>query len=260
MTASSIQFDAVDLVFAGSSGTSTSALAGVQLTVDPGQFLAVVGPSGCGKTTLLRLAAGLLSPTSGTVRRDGKIVDGPSAGIGFVFQQPALLPWRTVLDNVLLPAQLDRRPSMELRERAAGLLELLGLRDFLGARPRELSGGMQQRVAVARALLLQPSLLLLDEPFGALDAISREELQSELARAWETSGATAILVTHDLGEAAFLADRVVVLTSRPGTVHSDVPVPRSGIRTPEHRFSAGYVQLCRELRSGLEHATAGAGR
>lgn len=260
MTASSIDVEGVDVVFGGSSGEPTPALSQLSLSVAPGEFVAIVGPSGCGKTTLLRLAAGLLAPTAGTVRRDGTEVNAPLPGIGFVFQQPALLPWRTVLDNVLLPAELDGGVSPQVRERAVGLLDLLGLREFLRARPRELSGGMQQRVAVARALLLHPSLLLLDEPFGALDAISREELQSELSRAWASSGATAILVTHDLGEAAFLADRVVVLTSRPGTVHSELRIPRAGTRTPEFRYSAGYVGLCRELRARLEDATAGSRR
>ncbi|MFI5266344.1 MAG: ABC transporter ATP-binding protein [Chloroflexota bacterium] len=227
------------------------ALDAVDLSIQAGEFVAIVGPSGCGKTTLLRLAAGLLPPTSGQVLVAGSEVTEPLASTGFAFQQPALLEWRTVLDNVLLPAELGRANGEHL-QRALELLDLMGLRDFAGARPRQLSGGMQQRAALARALLLEPSLLLLDEPFGALDALTREELQLELLRAWSTSRATAMFVTHDQAEAVFLADRVVLLTPRPARTAFvlDVPLPRP--RRTEHRFAPEYVATCRELRQALE--------
>ncbi|HEY8691633.1 MAG TPA: ABC transporter ATP-binding protein [Chloroflexota bacterium] len=236
------------------------ALDAVDLSVPAGEFVAVVGPSGCGKTTLLRLAAGLLRPTSGQVLMAGVEVTEPLASTGFAFQQPALLEWRTVLDNVLLPAELGQQAGGEHRQRALELLELMGLRDFAAARPRQLSGGMQQRAALARALLLQPSLLLLDEPFGALDALTREELQLELLRAWSASQATAIFVTHDQAEAVFLADRVVLLTPRPARVACVLEVPLPRPRRTEHRFAPEYVATCRTLRQALEavHAEAAA--
>jgi NitT/TauT family transport system ATP-binding protein len=206
------------------------ALAGISLDIAAGEFVTIVGQSGCGKTTLMRILGGLLAPTAGTVALRGRPVDGPSRDVGIVFQDPTLLPWRTVFDNVMLPAQvlgLDRDPSAA---RARALLGLVGLHGFEDKYPHELSGGMRQRVAIARALVHEPSLLLMDEPFGALDAMTREFMNVELLRIWGEAGKTIVFITHSIPEAVFLADRVVVMSARPGRiqeiVHVDLPRPR----------------------------------
>ncbi len=206
------------------------ALAGISLDIADGEFVTIVGQSGCGKTTLLKILAGLLSRSAGHVTLRGRPVDGPSRDIGIVFQDPVLLPWRTVFDNVMLPVQvlgLDRTVS---RRRALHLLDLVGLHGFEDKYPHELSGGMRQRVALARALVHDPSLLLMDEPFGALDAMTRELMNLELLRIWGEAGKTVVFITHSIPEAVFLADRVVVMSARPGriaeTVTVDLPRPR----------------------------------
>ena len=206
------------------------ALAGISLDIHTGEFVTIVGQSGCGKTTLLKILAGLIPRSSGLVSLRGQPVDGPSRDIGIVFQDPILLPWRTVLNNVLLPAQvlgLDPRAS---HTRAMELLELVALEGFEDKYPHELSGGMRQRVAIARALVHDPSLLLMDEPFGALDAMTREFMNLELLRIWRESGKTIIFITHSIPEAVFLAGRVVVMSARPGRVQEivsvDLPRPR----------------------------------
>ena len=200
------------------------ALAGISLEIADGEFVTIVGQSGCGKTTLLKILAGLLPRSAGQVSLRGKPVDAPSRDIGIVFQDPVLLPWRTVLDNVMLPVQvlgLDRATS---RARALELLALIGLEGFEDKYPHELSGGMRQRVAIARALVHGPSLLLMDEPFGALDAMTREYMNVELLRIWQESGKTIVFITHSIPEAVFLADRVVVMSARPGRVTEIVTV------------------------------------
>ena len=206
------------------------ALAGISLSIEPGEFITIVGQSGCGKTTLLKILAGLLARSAGSVTLRGEPVNGPRRDIGVVFQDPVLLPWRTVLDNVMLPIQvlgLDRR---QYRARAAELLRLVGLDGFEDKYPHELSGGMRQRVAIARALVHDPSLLLMDEPFGALDAMTREFMNLELLRVWQQAQKTVVFITHSIPEAVFLADRVVVMSARPGRiveiVHVDLPRPR----------------------------------
>ena len=212
-------------------GRSTvHALAGISLDIAAGEFVTIVGQSGCGKTTLMRILGGLLAPTTGTVALRGRCVDGPSRDVGIVFQDPTLLPWRTVFDNVMLPVQvlgLDRDSSAA---RARALLALVGLHGFEDKYPHELSGGMRQRVAIARALVHEPSLLLMDEPFGALDAMTREFMNVELLRIWGEAGKTIVFITHSIPEAVFLADRVVVMSARPGRiqeiVHVDLPRPR----------------------------------
>ena len=206
------------------------ALAGISLDIADGEFVTIVGQSGCGKTTLLKILAGLLVRSGGHVTLRGRPVDGPSRDIGIVFQDPVLLPWRTVFDNVMLPVQVLGLDRAVFRGRALRLLDLVGLHGFEDKYPHELSGGMRQRVALARALVHDPSLLLMDEPFGALDAMTRELMNLELLRIWGEAGKTVVFITHSIPEAVFLADRVVVMSARPGRivemVNVDLPRPR----------------------------------
>jgi NitT/TauT family transport system ATP-binding protein len=220
----------VSQTFGGRAG-DVAALRHVDLSVDQGEFVAVVGRSGCGKSTLLRLIAGLLRPSAGRVLVDGTPVTGPRRDVALMFQRPALLPWRTVLDNVMLPAEVFGWPRGQLRREARELLDKVGLAGFEKRAPHELSGGMQQRVALCRALIQRPRLLLMDEPFSALDALTREELAVELQRIHMQLRTTVLFVTHAISEAVLLADRVVVLSARPGQVRKvvdvDIPRPRS---------------------------------
>ena len=223
---------------------------GADLEVQPGAFHCLVGRSGCGKTTLLKLAAGLLTPDSGEVTFAGRAQD-----IGFVFQSPNLLEWLRVIDNVLLPVSLHRRPSEEDRTRAMQLLEQLGLAAHAGKHPRQLSGGQQSRVALARALILQPALLLLDEPFAALDAITREELQRDLLRIARERGAGVVFVTHDISEAVFLADRVAVVEA--GRIAHEIAISLPE-RTPAVRYSEAFARQCAQVRDALHLETQAA--
>ncbi|HZS01851.1 MAG TPA: ABC transporter ATP-binding protein [Chloroflexota bacterium] len=232
-------------------GGELLALDGVDLTVAPGEFVALVGESGCGKSTLLRLIAGLLTPTAGRVTLGGAPVEGPRADVALVFQRSVLLEWRTVLDNVLLPVEIRGLPRARYEAEARALLDAVGLAGFERRRPRQLSGGMQQRVALAQALLLQPAVLLLDEPFGALDAITREQLNLELLSLWEARRSSVVFVTHDLAEAVFLADRVVLLTRRPGRVAASFPVPLPRPRTLDQRYGAEFADLCRDVKHAM---------
>ena len=225
-----ITLNDVSQTFVGRAG-DVAALRHVDLSVDEGEFLAVVGRSGCGKSTLLRIVAGLITPTGGRVAIDGTPVTGPRRDVALMFQRPALLPWRSVLDNVVLPSEIFGWPRRERRQQAHELLEKVGLAGFEKRLPHELSGGMQQRVALCRALIQRPRLLLMDEPFSALDALTREELADELQRLHMHLKTTVVFVTHSIPEAVLLADRVVVLSSRPGQVRKvvdvDIPRPRS---------------------------------
>src|SRR5438105_8591001 len=196
----------------------------VSLRVAPGEFVAIVGPSGCGKSTLLKLVSGLLRPSSGQVRLLGEDVRGPRRDVGYVFQRAALLEWRTARRNILLQAEMRRMPGPEARRRTDELIEMTGLTGFENAYPHELSGGMQQRVSLCRALLHRPPVLLMDEPFGALDALTREQMNVELRRIWRETGTTVLLVTHSIAEAVYLSNQVVVMTARPGTVAEILPV------------------------------------
>ncbi|MGH2524461.1 MAG: ABC transporter ATP-binding protein, partial [Anaerolineales bacterium] len=216
--------DHLTAVFPNQNG-GLRALERVSFEVCPQEFVCLVGPSGCGKTTLLRLLAGLLQPTEGRVLFEGKPLAGPRQRIGFVFQKANLMPWRTVLANVTLPLELQGVESGEARRRAQELIELVGLNGFEHNLPRDLSGGMEQRVAIARALVHNPDMLLLDEPFGALDALTRERMGTELLRIWEARKKTVVMVTHSIPEALLLADRVLVLSPRPGQVRLNVQVP-----------------------------------
>jgi len=240
-------------------GRTLTALADVSLSVAAGEFLAVIGPSGCGKTTLLRTLGGLLPLTSGSVRiaGDTPIVAGRAKQIGYVFQDASLLPWRTVLENVRLPLEVNRRRALKTNLRPGRLLELMRLDEFRDYYPRQLSGGMQQRVALARTLVFDPSLLLMDEPFGALDEITRESMRHELLRIWQsplTNGGrrkTVIFVTHSIAEAVLLADRVAVLTDAPGRVKAVVEIDLPRPRTEETESSEQFQRYSTELRSLL---------
>lgn len=220
-----IALEAVGKVFAGRDGSRVTALEGVSLDVAPGEFVAIVGASGCGKSTLLRLVAGLVPVSSGSVRVAGEPVRAPTDATAMVFQAPTLLPWADVLRNVTFPLRLMGRAGGDTEPRARALLAKAGLAGFETKLPRELSGGMQQRVAICRALLQQPRVLLMDEPFGALDALTREEMSLELLRIWAETGAAVLFVTHSISEAVLLADRVVVMSPRPGRVADIVPIP-----------------------------------
>ncbi|MEV6652908.1 ABC transporter ATP-binding protein [Streptomyces sp. NPDC051219] len=201
-----------------------TALRDISLDVAMGEFVALVGPSGCGKSTLLKLVAGLLQPSAGTVRLREEQVKGPRHDVGYVFQRAALLEWRSARRNILLQAEMRKMPAARARERADELITMTGLGGFEDAYPHELSGGMQQRVALCRALLHQPPVLLMDEPFGALDALTREQMNVELNRIWRETGTTVLLVTHSISEAVYLADRVVVMSPRPGTITEIIDV------------------------------------
>jgi NitT/TauT family transport system ATP-binding protein len=227
------------------------ALNGINLSIEDGEFVSILGESGCGKTTLLRIAAGLVAPSSGNVLMDGIAISKPGRDMGFVFQQSVLLEWRTILENILLPVEIFRLDVRAHRQKALDLLTMLGLSGFENHYPIQLSGGMQQRASIARALILSPSVLLMDEPFGALDAITREQMNSELLRIWSLSKTTALFITHDIGEATFLSDRVVLLGSRPGQVREvfNIPLPRP--RTAEHRYDARFTRLCRDMKHAM---------
>ena len=220
---SKIEIDSVSRTYASDAGDIV-ALQDIDFEIAPREFVSVVGPSGCGKSTLLRCIGGLIPPTSGEIRIGGQVVTEPDPRIGYVFQKAVLLPWRTVEDNVMLPFEVAGRPTEANRDKALEVLEMVGLSEYLKHRPTELSGGMQQRVSVARALATEPSILLMDEPFGALDAQTRDSMNVELLRIWNEAQTTVVFVTHDIGEALFLSDRVMVMTARPGRVHDIVEV------------------------------------
>ncbi len=237
-------------------GQVTHALNGVDLSIAPGELVVVVGPSGCGKSTMLRIVAGLLPFSSGQVRLAGRDVSGPQTDLGIVFQSPVLLDWRNVIDNVLVQLELRGLDPRLYRERAEKLLADVGLADFHDRRPRELSGGMRQRVAIVRALIHEPPLLMMDEPFGALDALTREQMRIDLEKLWLARRNTLVFITHGIAEAVALADRVVVMTPRPGRVERiipiDLPRPRNKAVLSSPRF-AEYVEEITEcfMRHGV---------
>ena len=227
------------------------ALEHVSFTVRQQEFLCVLGPSGSGKTTLLRILAGLLRPTSGKVIFEGHPLDGPRPGVGFVFQKANLMPWRSVLRNILLPLELGGVQQAQALAKAQELVELVGLTGFEEALPRDLSGGMAQRVAIARALAVDPDMLLLDEPFGSLDALTREHMGDELLRIWSARRKTVVMVTHSISEALYLADRVLVLSPRPGRVRLDLPVELPRPRQDEILYTPVFGELAHRLRSAI---------
>jgi NitT/TauT family transport system ATP-binding protein len=229
-----------------------AAVAGLSFEVRENEFVTLVGPSGCGKSTTLRIIAGLVAPTSGRVYRRGREVQGPIGDAGMVFQSPVLLPWRTTLGNILFTAEMAGQRARDHQARALELIRLASLEGFERRHPHELSGGMQQRVAICRALLLNPSLLLMDEPFGALDIMTREKMGFELQRIWSASRNTVLFVTHSITEAVLLSDTIVVMTARPGTakavIRVDLPRPRDAKILRDSRF----VELAGAVRDNIE--------
>ena len=227
------------------------ALLEVSLAIERNEFVSIVGPSGCGKSTLLRLIAGLIGVSSGRVAIDGAAVDGPRRDIGVVFQAPTLLPWANVLDNVLFPLKILHRLAPGSPDKARELLRLVGLSDFERKMPSELSGGMQQRTSICRALITDPDILLMDEPFGALDALTREEMSLELLRIWQEQPKTIFFVTHSVPEAVLLADRVCVMTARPGRIIEiiDVPLPRP--RSYEQESLQEFQNCAKRIRQHI---------
>ena len=227
------------------------ALDDISLDVQEGEFLAIVGPSGCGKSTLLRLLAGLLRPITGKVLLRGQLLTEPRREIGYVFQRANLMPWRTVLSNIALALEVARVPPGEADARAQELISLVGLEGFAESYPAQLSGGMQQRVALARALIHEPTVLLLDEPFGSLDALTRERMNGELLRIWNLRKPTVVMVTHSISEAVFLSDRVFVLTARPGRIKAafNVPLPRP--RNQSLTAEPEFLKLTRAVRAEI---------
>jgi NitT/TauT family transport system ATP-binding protein len=227
------------------------ALENLTFSVLPQQFLCVLGPSGSGKSTLLRIISGLLPPTEGEVLYDGVSLSGPRRGVGFVFQKANLMPWRTVLENIMLPLELQNLPRPEVLRQAQELVDLVGLQSFENSLPRDLSGGMAQRVAIARALVHDPDVLLLDEPFGSLDALTRERMGNELLRIWQVRRKTVVMVTHSIPEALFLADRVVVLSPRPGRLRLDLEVNLPRPRDEDIMYTSEFGRLAHALRSAI---------
>lgn len=224
------------------------ALQDINLTIMPNEFVAIVGRSGCGKTTLLNLIAGLLRPTEGEVRIDGRLVQGPGPDRGMVFQNSALFPWLTAIENVEFGPRNLGVPADRRRALARELIDLVRLRGFESRYPRELSGGMKQRVAIARALATDPEILLMDEPFGALDELTRAEMQEELLRIWEARRKTVVFVTHSIMEAIYLSDRVIVLSPHPGRVRKDVPI---SLPRPRQRSSGAFMAYYEEIHGSI---------
>jgi NitT/TauT family transport system ATP-binding protein len=249
-----VTLDKVSMVFAATeSGRSVEALRDIDLQVQRGEFVSLIGPSGCGKSTLLRIVGDLIAPSSGTATVNDKPARRArlDRDYGMVFQAPVLFDWRTVQKNVELPLEIGGTPAGDRAAKARSMLDLVELGDFAGQRPWQLSGGMQQRVAIARALALDPAILLMDEPFGALDEMTRERMNLELHRIWEQTGTTVIFVTHSIPEAVFLSTRVVVMSARPGRISAmiDIDLPRA--RNVETREMERYFELVTEVREAL---------
>jgi NitT/TauT family transport system ATP-binding protein len=226
----------------------------LDITIHDGEFLVVVGPSGCGKTTLLKLIAGLLPPSEGEIRVEGHTITKPHGGVGIVFQSAMLLPWRRVLDNVMMPVEVKGLPDAQYRKHALGLLKMVGLEGFEQKYPWQLSGGMQQRVSICRALVHDPKIVLMDEPFGALDAMTRERMNVELQRIQSETKKTILLITHSIPEAVFLADRVMVMSARPGGIDAVYPVSLKRPRTIDVLAEPAFVELTQKIRKHFSDA------
>lgn len=251
-TPAAISFEAVEQVFKGNDGSPIHALSNLSFAIGRHEFVSVLGPSGCGKSTLLRLVAGLIRPTSGRVSIFGTQVKEPGDEIGIVFQKPTLLPWYSVVENVTFPMR-HKYGRVEARDvqRALELLDLVGLAEFAGKRIDELSGGMQQRVGIARALLLDPDVLLMDEPFSALDALTRDEMSFELLRIWRERPKTVLFITHSIPEALLLSDRILVMSERPGSIREEIVVPFGRPRTMDTLGDPQFSRLANHIRGTL---------
>jgi NitT/TauT family transport system ATP-binding protein len=250
----SIDVQDVSMEFKTRDGGTIHALTESNLTIPSGQFVSVLGPSGCGKSTLLRIIAGLADPTAGAVHIGSEHVTGPSRQVGIAFQTPSLLQWYTVAENIGLPAKLDKRnDKATVDARVEELLDMVKLSGLGAKYPRELSGGMRQRVAIARCLVSDPAVILMDEPFGALDAITREHMHDELLSIWQASGATVFFITHDISEAVYLSDRVIVMSPRPGRIVADLEIDLPRPRDAGTRLMPEFARLAAELREHITH-------
>ena len=241
----------VSKVYAGKRGP-VEAVSSVSFSIQEGEFVSILGPSGCGKSTLMMMLAGLEPATDGVMIERGREIAGPRPEVGLVFQDATLLPWLSVIDNVLFPVRVLKRPRAQYRERALALLKMAGLADFGNHRPAQLSGGMRQRVAICRALVLDPPLLMMDEPFSALDAITRDEMNVALLDIWQQHRKTGVFITHSIREAVLLSDRILVMTRRPSSIVNDVKVPFARPRSPGIVETPAFTALCNSLRQQIE--------
>ena len=239
----------LDMTFPDNNG-GLHAVKNISFSLLPQEFLCIVGPSGCGKSTLLRVLGGLLQPTRGEV-----VFEGKTPRFGMVFQESNLMPWRNVLENIILPLELEGVDAEDARRQAQELIDLVGLTGFESSYPRDLSGGMAHRVAIARSLIHDPDILLLDEPFASLDALTRERMGAELLRIWQARQKTVVMVTHSISEALFLADRVLVLSQRPGSLKLDLAVQLPRPRTEEMRYTAAFGEMAKRLKSAIAAPT-----
>lgn len=246
--------DNLTVNFSAPEGGTLAALGSVSFTVETGSFVVLLGPSGCGKSTLIRVIAALQEPTSGAVYVDSDLITEPHDGVAMMFQDSNLMPWRTVHDNITLPLELRGIPQKEQSKRVHELLPALGLEEFAHAYPNNLSGGMAQRTALGRVLIQQPDVLLLDEPFGALDAMTREKISLDLLRVWADYKQTVLMVTHDINEAVLLADRILVMSHRPGQLIADIEVALERPRTLEMVYTTAFVETARDVRKAIDRA------
>jgi len=249
-----VAVDGVSVHFIAPDGGTLAAVGPVSFDVEAGSFLALLGPSGSGKSTIVRAIAGLQLPTTGQIHVDDAVILQPHDEVGMMFQDATLMPWRSVNDNIGLPLEIINLDKAEREKRVREILPLLGLEEFGESYPGELSGGMAQRVSLGRALVQQPEVLLLDEPFGALDALTREKISFDLLRIWAEYQQTIIMVTHDINEAVLLSDRVLVLSQRPGRVIADIDVPLARPRTPEMAYTEDFIDTARAVRQAIDKA------
>ena len=254
MSAPYVEVDRVRKVY-NPGAHAVEAISSISFAAAAGEFISILGPSGCGKSTLLMMVAGLERPSAGRIHVEGAPVAGPRTEFGVIFQDPTLLPWKSALDNVLFPIHILRRPKSQYRGRAEDLLRMVGLEDFGAKRPHQLSGGMRQRVAICRALIHEPHLLLMDEPFSALDAITRDEMNVALLDIWDRYRKTVLFVTHSIREAVFLSDRVLVMAGRPSTILADVRCPFDRPRSFVIGETKEFNEICTFLREKIEEAS-----
>lgn len=246
--------DAVKKVYNEGTKGELEAVSEVSFDVPAGQFVSILGPSGCGKSTLLMMVGGLELPTRGSIRINGTPVAGPSRKSGIMFQDSTLLPWKSVLENVLFPIKIQNLQRRDFADRAQSLLAMVGLQDFASKKPHQLSGGMKQRAAICRALITDPDLLLMDEPFSALDAMTRDELNYALLDIWQRTQKTGLFITHSIREAVFLSDRVIVMDRRPSRIVDDVLIPFERPRSPDIQDAPLFAEICAHLRAKIAHA------